>query len=418
MDDGRRWRLCGMMAMIYAVQGAWWPLLAVHLEDMGYSGRARGWIFATYAIGSLATPLGAGQLADRLMPTQRLMGLIYGLGALFLVGFALLPPVTPAILFALFVAYWLLTAPGYGLSNSVAFRNLTRPGQQFGGVRLWGTIGWMVAGWLVTAALTAGGAGAGRSGSTAFAVSALLSLGFAIYCLTALPNTPPVVSAGTRVSDLRAGLDLLRKPEFAGFLGLAFAVSLTMPFVYQTVPGYLARAGLERRWVASAMTLSQLPEIAALAALPWMHRRFGVRGALAIGIGAWAAEYLILAMQPPLGLALCAIPLNGVAIAGFAVTGQMFLDGQAPADRRASTQALWIVVVSGLGALLGSVLAGEVLSWSRGGGRAVFLVPGLINVAALVALWGGFRRADSLAPSWSAPAALAGGKLSPGSRSD
>ena len=28
----RWWRLAGMMALVYAVQGAWWPLLAVHLR--------------------------------------------------------------------------------------------------------------------------------------------------------------------------------------------------------------------------------------------------------------------------------------------------------------------------------------------------------------------------------------------------
>jgi hypothetical protein len=49
-----------MMALVYAVQGSFWPLLAVHLADLGIHGRERGRIFATLAIGSLAVPLGAG----------------------------------------------------------------------------------------------------------------------------------------------------------------------------------------------------------------------------------------------------------------------------------------------------------------------------------------------------------------------
>ena len=36
------WRLSGMMALLYAVQGAFWPLLAVHLRDLGIDGRGRG----------------------------------------------------------------------------------------------------------------------------------------------------------------------------------------------------------------------------------------------------------------------------------------------------------------------------------------------------------------------------------------
>src|SRR5919112_6881873 len=76
-----RWRLSGMMGLIYAVQGSFWPLLAVHLADLGIEGRGRGWIFATFAIGSLAMPLGAGSLVDRLMPTQRYLALIYAMGS-------------------------------------------------------------------------------------------------------------------------------------------------------------------------------------------------------------------------------------------------------------------------------------------------------------------------------------------------
>ena len=75
-----RWRLSAMMALVYAVQGAFWPLLAVHLADLGIKGRDRGWIFATLAIGSTAVPLGAGQLVDRLMATQRVLALIYAVG--------------------------------------------------------------------------------------------------------------------------------------------------------------------------------------------------------------------------------------------------------------------------------------------------------------------------------------------------
>ena len=52
----------------------------VHLADLGILGRDRGWIFATLAIGSTVVPLGAGQLVDRLMATQRLLAMIYAIG--------------------------------------------------------------------------------------------------------------------------------------------------------------------------------------------------------------------------------------------------------------------------------------------------------------------------------------------------
>jgi MFS family permease len=420
-SDSGRWRLNGMMALIYTTQGAWWPLLAVHLQDLGLSGRARGWMFATYALASLATPLGIGQLADRRIPTQRLLGWTYATSALVLAWLATGTVRNPVVLFGIFLVYWLITAPGYGLAASLAFRNLDRPAQQYARVRLWGTIGWMLVGWTLTLIQATGLIGPGTSiGTLAFGTGALISVVFAVYSFRVLPHTPPLDGASSRRRlDLTELVDLCRRRDVSVFLAVALSVSLTMPFVYQTMPPYLQKAGLPRPWISTAMTLSQVLEIFGLAALPWLHRRFSLRGSLALGIGAWAVEYLVMSLQPPLILALIVLPLNGVAIAGFSVSGQMYLDLQAPAHRRASTQAIWIVLVTGLGSLLGSLLAGELLVRAGGVGSLVFQVPALINLGALIALVSFFRPGSAATPSPTptaqtpATASLALGKLAP-----
>ena len=71
------------------------------------------------------------------------------------------------------------------------------------------------------------------------------------------------------------------------YLIVAFGVSLTTPFVYQVMPNYLRSIGMDRAWVSTAMSLGQWPEIAALASLPWLIRRFGYRATLALGIAAY-----------------------------------------------------------------------------------------------------------------------------------
>lgn len=414
--DGRRWRLAGMMALIYAVQGSWWPLLAVHLQDLGISGRGRGAIFGTLALAALATPLGAGQLADRLLPTQRLMALVYALGSVGLAVFAAGPTDGVVPLFLMFLAYWLITAPTYGLANSLAFRNLPRPAEQFGGVRLWGTIGWMVVGWGMAAILSlSAGAGAARGTHVAFAVASGLSLVFAAYCLT-LPNTPPLAGAAApRGIDLAIVRDLVSRRSVAIFLASAFLVSLTTPYVYQAVPTYLRSLGLSRSWVPLAMTLGQVLEIAALAALPVLLRRFDYRGTLMLGTGAWMLYYLNLAAHPPLWLALAGLPLNGIGIACFIVTGQMFLDSQAPPDRRASAQAVHVVVTSGLGSLVGNILAGEVTSLSGGIGPTVFVLPCVLNAFVAFGLLRAFRPGASTSSPHPVPArpAWATARLAP-----
>ena len=383
-----RGRLSAMMALHYAVQGAWYPLLAVHLKDLGLSGEARGLIFATFAIGSLAAPIGAGQLADRRFAADRLLSAIYAVAAGLLTLLATGVVEGPWPIFGVFLLYWVAVAPASGLGNAIALRNLSDPRRQFGGVRLWGTVGWMVAGWIVAQVLAlTGGIAEQRGAAEGFAVAAALAATLSAFALV-LPRTPPLASGSGRGMGWSEALgdarDLIRRPVVALYLLTAFGVALTMPYMFQVQPPYLEGAGLPRRWIAPALTLGQVPEIAALWALPGIIRRLGDRGTLTLGIAAWALRYGSLAADPPLWLALAGIPLHGIGVACFTIAGQMFLDGHAPSHRRAGAQGLHTVVTSGVGALLGNLLAGSVVA-RVGDTSGVFVVPFAVNAVLLVA---------------------------------
>jgi MFS family permease len=391
------WRLAAMMALVYAVQGSFWPLLAVHLQDLGLNGRSRGWIFATLAMGSVIVPLGAGQLVDRLMRTQRFLALAYGLGAALLALLASGSVIQEGWLFLLFLAFWMIIAPSYGLCNSLAMRHLDDPGRQFGGIRLWGTIGWMAVGWLVSLAM--GWTGVNRTGGgcyEAFLIAMVLSIIVALYCLT-LPDTPPLArdSASSGWAGLDETLGLFRKPDVRVFLVTALGVYLTTPMVYQVMPAYLESRGLPRAWVPTAMTLGQWPEIAALAFLPWMLGRIGTKGTLAVGIIAWLVRFLSLLGRPPLAIAVGGGLLHGVGVGCFTVGGQVFLDSRAPTRQRASAQGLFLVLTSGLGSLLGNLMAGDLAGTHPDNDVLVFLIPCVINGAMLIYFLTGFRSHDS-----------------------
>jgi MFS family permease len=384
-DSRVKWRLSGMMALVYSVQGAFWPLLSIHLGDLGITERGRGWIFATMAMASFAMPLGAGQLVDRLMPTQRFLSLSFGAGTGLLALMAWGMTAHVGWLFGLFLVYWLLMAPSYSLNSSMVFRNLAHPSRDFGKVRLWGTIGWMAIGWVVSAVMAWSGPRIGRGTSEAFWIAAALSGITALYCRT-LPNTPPMATRGRRTSSLSDVAELVRSRGMASYLILSFGVSLTTPFVYQVMPNYLRTIGMDRAWVATAMSLGQWPEIAMLAALPWLIGRFGYRVTLGLGIAAYAVRFASLALDPPLWLATAGIPLHGIGVACFSIGGQMFVDSRASPDRRASAQSVNTMVAGGLGSLLGSLLAGEVVGLAGGRFDLVFAVPCLINAGLLVML--------------------------------
>ncbi|WP_165248196.1 MFS transporter [Paludisphaera soli] len=399
MKTRGRWRLSMMMALLYAVSGAFWPLLGVHLAELGIDGRWRGLIFASQALAATLLPLGAGQLVDRLMPTQTFLVLAYGAGTLLLAALASGWVVGAGPLFLTFLLYFSIIMPTHSLSSSLAMRNLDDPRREFAAVRLWGTVGWMAVGWLVSGVMLA--VGGGRIATAGgmpevFWMAAAISLVMACYCGT-LPHTPPLAGETSGRANLRKGVELLREKDVRVFLITTFGVFLTIPLAYQVVPGYLAARGMPRAWISTAVSINQVPEVAALAVMPWLLGRMGYKGTMAMGLGAWFLRYLILATHPPLAVAVSVGVLQGVGIACFAIGGQVFLDGRAPTTHRASVQAIFLILSTGLPSFLGSLAAGEwVRRISLGDDVWVFLVPCILDGALLIYFLRGFRSQPSI----------------------
>ncbi len=386
-----RWRLSLFLAMLYAVQGSFWSLLAVHLADLGISGRGRGWIFSTLAIGSAVVPLGMGQLVDRIMAADRLLVILYGLGALLLLLAATGTVTTAVPLFFVFLGVWCLMGPGYSISGALVMRNLANPMQEYGQVRLWGTAGWMVSGWVVSVVMAV--MGATRSGMGAYpalAVAAGCAAATSIYGLS-LPRTPPLAIGAKRAGAFSESLGLTRERDVRIFLATSFGVYLTVPMMFQLMPGFLEARGLPRAWTSTVMTLGQASETAALVVLPWMIRRIGIKGTLLMGIGCWFVRFLGLALDPPLWAAVAGTVLHGPGIAWFTVGGQLFMDGRCSSHLRASAQALLLVCTSGIGAFLGNIGAGELANHTHPGDVLVFLIPCVIDGALLIYFLRGFR---------------------------
>ncbi len=392
---GIRSRLSVMMALAYAVQGAWWPVLSVHLKDLGISGRGRGWIFATLALSALITPWIAGRVADRYLSAQKLLSILFAAGSVLL-AVAASGVVTGFVgLFSLFLVYWMVVIPYLGLLNTIAMRNLERPRDEFGAVRLWGTVGWMAVGWFVSAVMTArGGSGPTLGTYEAFAIGSALSVALSLFCMY-LPDTPPLAT-GQKGLPIHEALDLLRRPGVLVLLVVGFGVSMTTPFVYQAVPAYLRDLGLTRQEVVRDMTLGQVPEILALGLLPLVLHRLGRRKTMTLGIASWVAYHAAFALGPSPSLSLLIIPLNGFAIAFFHITAPMYLDAHAPPDHRAGVQSLWVVITSGFGSLAGGLLAGEVMEHSGSRWQSVFSIPAAIDFGLLLVFALAFRPKDSL----------------------
>jgi MFS family permease len=372
------------MFLQYAPAGALVPFMTVRLRELEFTPLEMAWACATQALGSVAGPVLAGQIADRWWPAERLLAVLALLAGALL--WLLAGLTTPLTVFAASLAIWLLISPILTLGASLSFAHLPAPARDYGGVRLWGTIGWVAIGWLVgywrtepswlEPWLTLVRPELPRSEvADAFRLGGLASFALAIYSLT-LPATPPRSSRDSVWAPLTA-LRLLRQRPIAVYWGCVWGVCVTIPFYSQLTPLLLQDLGVGPAWLGPTLTLSQSMEVASLAILPMLMLRLGVRGTMRLGLVAWALMLSVLALGQPLEFVIGALTLNGLCICGFFVVGQVFVQGRAPADIRASAQAL-VTFMNGLGTLAGTFLVGWVRELTGDAYRPTFLVGAVI----------------------------------------
>src|SRR5436190_5880757 len=156
MKSSPRIPLAAMMFLEYAVWGAWMPILGATLTTrLHASGTQVGHVYLMIWAACILTPFIGGQLVDRYMPSQIFLGIAHLLGAAAAWMAANQTSVTGLMLW---MGVWsLLFAPTLGITNSISFHHLNRPGtseverdRDFSIVRTAGTFGWIVAGLILT----------------------------------------------------------------------------------------------------------------------------------------------------------------------------------------------------------------------------------------------------------------------------
>ena len=108
------------------------------------------------------------------------------------------------------------------------------------------------------------------------------------------------------------------------------------------------------------MAIAQAAEILTMIGLPWMLKRWGIRGTMMVGILAWPIRYAIFARGGPLWLILASLALHGLCYVCFFTASYIYVDQAAEPEIRASAQGLITFVLLGAGLVVGSWFAGFV----------------------------------------------------------
>jgi len=382
-----RFKLSLMMFLEFFIWGAWFVTLGTYLlRNLHTSGVQVGVAFLTQSIGAIVAPFVIGLIADRFFSAQKILGVLH------LAGAVLLWQAAAATDFGAFypyiLIYMILYMPTLALVNSISFRQMQNPQQEFANIRVLGTVGWIVAG-LTIAQL--GWEASGTLGLTLkMAAGASAILGAFSFLL---PATPPVKKEGpTTVGDL-LGLDairLLKNRSYLVFFLASVAICVPLSFYYGFTNPFLNEVGMKS--AAGVQSLGQVSEVLFMLLIPVFFARLGVKKMLAIGMLAWVVRYVFFAYgngNSTYWMLIAGIVLHGICYDFFFVTGQIYTDNLAGEQSKSAAQGFITLATYGVGMLIGSLLSGQIVDAHQITGslhdwRTIWLIPAAIAAGVLV----------------------------------
>jgi len=391
-------RLTAMNFLQFAVWGSYLVCIGNFLGRVGL-GDYISWFYVAQGIVSIFMPAVIGAIADKFVEPQRLLGLSHLLAG----GFMLLAAyfghqatVQTAAGIAtsigpIFAAYCVSVAfymPTIALSNTVAFSVLKRNGfdtvRDFPPIRVFGTVGFIAAMWFVNFF------GFGLPQAAQFTYMQLIVCGIfglvlGLYSFT-LPRCPidRTAQQGERKSwAQRLGLDafvLFKQKKMALFFifSMLLGVSLQITNGYAT-PYINSFAAVSTDWFARNPTLlisvSQISEALCILLIPFFLKRFGIKNVMLMAMFAWVLRFGFFGLGTTqnavgIGLLFLSCIVYGAAFDFFNVSGALFVEQEAAKPMQASAQGLFMLMTNGIGASVGTWLAGKIVThycdWSGG----------------------------------------------------
>lgn len=398
-----RTRLSIMMFLQFFIWGGWFVTLGTFLaNNLNASGGQIGMAFSTQSWGAIIAPFIIGLIADRYFNAERILGVLHLAGAALMYGLYVASDFST--FYPLVLMYMIIYMPTLALVNSVSFRQMSDPGQEFAKIRVWGTIGWIIAGLGISYLFawdSSQGIADGMLRNT-FLMCAIASLALGLYSFS-LPATPPKADGPVGLKEV-LGLDalaLLKDRNYAIFFVASILICIPLAFYYQNANPFLAEIGVTNP--TGKMTLGQVSEVLFMLLLPVFIHRFGIKKTLLIGMLAWALRYALFAFgnaDEMVFMLLIGIALHGVCYDFFFVTGQIYTDARAGEKFKSSAQGMITLATYGIGMLIGFWIAGHITDhFSTNGAhdwQGIWMFPAAFAFAVLVLFFLTFKNDKSV----------------------
>lgn len=378
--------LVSVMTLQFAIGGAVFPFISLYLRDQGLDFPQISRIFVISAALLLLFPFLWGMLADRYVPLNRLFVGLNLVAACALVGLA-----RADRYWGLLVTYALLHVvlnPTFMLINALCFPHLRNPGEQFGRLRAWGSLGWILPSlpiflWLAMSKQ--------RDLRFVLEFAWLLALTAAAAAWFA-PHTPP--GAGRHRATGLATLDywtaarlLLRNLNYLAILVSFFLVAASFSiYVYYSSP-HMEDLGLHRAWIGPVQSVGVILEIALFRWRTQLIGRAGYATPILVGCVALIARQLLFAWCSHLGILAGSYLLVGVVVVFYHIGVSILVDRIASSEVRSTAQTLLVLCGSGLGPMFANWSVGRITAVLGPSLQPVFLFAGLLAFLAGAVIW-------------------------------
>ena len=377
-------RLTVMNFLEFAVWGAYLISMGMFLGNHGLGDKVF-WFYTVQGLVSIIMPALIGIVADRWIPAQITLSLCHLLAGGFMIatGAVAAAQITATgqlqfgLLFTLYTLSVAFFMPTIGLTNSVAFNVLTQHGldtvKHFPPIRVFGTVGFIVAELFVN--FVAVGGQAIQYTQAQFYTSGIISVALALYCLT-LPNCPVNRAASKSLADALGfkAFRLFKRKDMAIFFifSMLLGVSLQITNSYgssfihffSNLPEY-AHGFMDGFWANNPtflISISQCAEALCILMIPYCLKKFGIKGVMLMAMFAWVLRFGLFGIGdtnfPGILCLILSCIVYGVAFDFFNVSGGIYVDKQVEPAQRSSAQGLFMLMTNGIGASVGTFIAG------------------------------------------------------------
>lgn len=372
-------------------------MLSIVLETRGWA-HLTDWAFVIPSLGAIVSPLFLGALADQRINAERVLaGVMLANATCTACAFWFLGQGDSQGWFLFFlVAKALLGAPSWSLLMSITLTHLKEPERQFGGIRVWGTVGWMMAGWGISwFALD--------QSPLSGLLASVLGLITAICCLT-LPPTPPKGIPSRSLADslgLRA-FRILKDRDTGVYFLTAVLFSIPLAAYYPYSAKFLKELGVEK--VATMLSVGQVSEIVAMLLMGWTFRKFKLKWIFLIALASGLLRYLFYlvpsgslheASSGYLAWVVGGIFMHGICWTLFFESGRLFVDRRVERSMRSQAQAMLTVWTGGVATIVGVFFSGWLYRWcvlgSGPGWSGFWLIESALCLFALAVFAVGYR---------------------------